>query len=205
MKEKITEVLNDETLETVEEKVNKIAKELALLVIPKDKYNKLSERVDSLETEKAELQEKYNALEKQNMTAEELKAKELEDLAKQKKELALEKNKIKAEGLFTKANIDEKQIETLLDKVVSDDETKTVELTNSIIEILNAKIEDTKKQTTTSLLTGTQKPVVSTNGNDAKAITLDDFKKMSYGEKKNLLLTDKEKYNELVQQEYKQL
>jgi len=68
MKEKITEVLNDETLETVEEKVNKIAKELALLVIPKDKYNKLSERVDSLETEKTELQKKYDALEKQNMT-----------------------------------------------------------------------------------------------------------------------------------------
>jgi len=81
MKEKITEVLNDETLETVEEKVNKIAKELALLVIPKDKYNKLSERVDSLETEKTELQKKYDALEKQNMTAEELKTKELEDLS----------------------------------------------------------------------------------------------------------------------------
>lgn len=204
MKEKISEVLNDETLETIESKVDKLAKELALLVVPKDKYNKLSERVNNLESEKAELQTKYDALEEQNLTTEELKIKELEKIEKQKKELSIEKNKIKAESMFNKAGIDEKQIETLLDKVVSDDETKTVELTNSFIEILSTKIEETKKQVTTDLLNGTKKPDVKTD-EGIKSISLDDFKKMSYGEKKNLLLTDKEKYNELVEQEYKEL
>ena len=100
MKEKIKEVLSDETLETVEEKVDKLSKELALLVIPKDKYNKLSERVDNLEKEKNELQSKYDDLEKKNMTAEQLKEKELQEIEKQKKELAIEKNKVKAEALF---------------------------------------------------------------------------------------------------------
>ena len=205
MKEKITEILNDETIETVDERVDKIAKEIALLTVPKDKYNSMSERVKKVEAEKSELQTKYDDLEKKNMTAEELKNKELEDIAKQRKELALEKNKVKAEGLFKKANIEDKQIEGLLDKVVSEDETKTIELANSFIEILNSKVEETKKQTTTDLLTGTKKPDVKASGNEPKTITLEDFKKMSYGEKKNLLANDAEKYNELVQAEYKEL
>lgn len=205
MKEKIKEVLNDETLETVEEKVDKLSKELALLVIPKDKYNKLSERVDNLEKEKNELQTKYDDLEKKNMTAEQLKEKELQEIEKQKKELALEKNKVKAEALFKNANIDSKQIESLLDKVVNEDETKTIELANSFVEILNQKVKETEKITTTGLLTGVTKPITSTNGNVSKDITLDQFQKMSYGEKKNLLLTDKEKYDSLVKEEYEKL
>lgn len=200
MKEKITEILNDETLETTEDKVEKLAKELALLVIPKDKYNKLSERVENLETEKAEIQKKYDALEKQNMTDEELKAKELEDIAETKRELALEKNKLKAKDLFKSANVEEKQIESLLDKVVSEDETKTLELANSFIEILNVKVDETKKKIETDLLTGTRKPDFKPNGNEPKEITLEDFKKMSYGEKKNLYSEDNEKYSELMKQ-----
>lgn len=205
MKEKIKEVLSDETLETVEEKVDKLSKELALLVIPKDKYNKLSERVDNLEKEKNELQSKYDDLEKKNMTAEQLKEKELQEIEKQKKELAIEKNKVKAEALFKNANIDSKQIESLINKVVNEDETKTIELANSFVEILNQKVKETEKITTTGLLNGVTKPIVSTNGNVSKDITLDQFQKMSYGEKKNLLLTDKEKYDSLVKEEYEKL
>lgn len=205
MKEKIKEVLSDETLDTVEEKVDKLSKELALLVIPKDKYNKLSERVDNLEKEKNELQSKYDDLEKKNMTAEQLKEKELQEIEKQKKELAIEKNKVKAEALFKNANIDSKQIESLINKVVNEDETKTIELANSFVEILNQKVKETEKITTTGLLNGVTKPIVSTNGNVSKDITLDQFQKMSYGEKKNLLLTDKEKYDSLVKEEYEKL
>ena len=99
MKEKITEILNDETIETTEDRVEKLAKELALLVIPKDKYNKLSERVEKLESEKKEAQEKLDELEKKNMTDEELKTKELAEIEKTKKELSFEKNKLKAKDL----------------------------------------------------------------------------------------------------------
>lgn len=200
MKEKITEILNDETLETTEDKVEKLAKELALLVIPKDKYNKLSERVESLETEKKEIQKKYDDLEKKNMTDEELKAKDLADIEKTKKELAFEKNKLKAKDLFKSANVDEKQIESLLDKVVSEDEIKTLELTNSFIEILNVKVDETKKKIETDLLIGTRKPDFKPNGNEPKEITLEDFKNMSYGDKKKLFTEDAEKYNELINQ-----
>ena len=198
MKDKITEVLNDETLETIEDKVEKLSKELALLVIPKDKYNTLSDRVKNLETEKNELQEKYDALEKQNMTDEQKKQKELEDIAKEKKELALEKNKYKAKDLFKQANIDDEQIESLLDKVVSEDETKTTELANSFIEILQTKVNETKKQTETNILTGTPKPNIKSSGNEPKEITIEDFKNMNYQDKKQLFNDNPEKYNELI-------
>lgn len=200
MKEKITEILNDETLETTEDKVEKLAKELALLTVPKDKYNKLSERVENLETEKKEIQKKYDDLEKQNMTDEELRTKELADIEKTKKELAFEKNKIKAKDLFQSAKIDEKQIELLLDKVVSEDETKTVDLANSFIEILNVKVDETKKKIETDLLTGTHKPDFKPSGNEPKEVTLEDFKKMSYGDKKKLFAEDADTYNELIKQ-----
>ena len=200
MKEKITEILNDETIETTEEKIEKLSKELALLVIPKDKYNDLSTRVKNLENEKKEIQEKYDALEKQNMTDEERKAKELADIEQTKKELAIEKNKTKAERLFQSANIDDKQIESLLDKVVSDDESRTIELANSFIEILNTKVDETKKETETNLLNGTPKPEFKPSGNEPKELTLEDFKNMSYGEKKELFAKDAEKYNEFIKQ-----
>lgn len=198
MKDKITEVLNDETLETIEDKVEKLSKELALLVIPKDKYNTLSDRVKNLETEKQELQEKYDALEKQNMTDEEKKKKDLEDLENQKRELALEKNKYKAKELFQNAKIDDEQIESLLDKVVSDDETKTTELANSFIEILKTKVDETKKQTETNLLTGTPKPNVKSSGNEPKEITIEDFKNMSYQDKKQFYIDNPDGYNKLI-------
>lgn len=200
MKEKITEILNDETIETTDERIEKLSKELALLVIPKDKYNDLSARVKNLENEKKEIQDKYDALEKQNMTDEERKAKELAEIEQTKKELAIEKNKTKAERLFQSANIDDKQIESLLDKVVSESEDKTIELANSFIEILNTKVDETKKQTATNLLNGTPKPDVKQSGNNPKELTLEDFKNMSYGEKKELFAKDSEKYNEFIKQ-----
>lgn len=200
MKEKITEILNDETIETTEDRVEKLAKELALLVIPKDKYNKLSERVENLEIEKKEIQKKYDDLEKQNMTDEELRTKELAEIEKTKKDLSFEKNRLKAKDLLKSANVDEEQIESLLGKVVSEDETKTLELTNSFIEILNVKVDETKKKIETDLLTGTQKPDFKPNGNETKEITLEDFKNMSYGDRKKLYSEDTEKYNELIKQ-----
>ena len=198
MKEKITEILNDETLETVEEKVEKLSKELALLVVPKDKYNTLSERVKKIEGEKNTIQEELDTLKEKNMTDEEKKNKELENLSKKEKELAIKTNRLTAKELFQNANIDNDQIESLLDKVVSEDETKTTELANSFIEILNKKVDDTKKQTTTSLLTSTAKPLTKSSGNEPKEITIEDFSKMSYQDRKQLYYDDPKKYNEFV-------
>ena len=198
MKEKITEILNDETLETVEDKVEKLSKELALLVVPKDKYNTLSDRVKNLESEKKSVQDELDALKEQNMTDEQKRQKELDDLAKQKHELAIETNKFKAKELFQNANIDNEQIESLLDKVVSEDGTKTIELANSFIEILNKKVDDTKKQTETDLLTGTPKPNVKSSGNEPKEITIEDFKNMSYQDKKQFFIDNPTEYNKLI-------
>ncbi len=198
MKDKITEILNDETLETVEEKVDKLSKELALLVVPKDKYNTLSERVKNLESEKKTVQDELDALKEQNMTDEQKRQKDLEDLAKQKRELALATNKMKAKDLFQNANIDNEQIESLLDKVVSEDETKTTELANSFIEILQTKVNETKKETETNLLTGTPKPNVKSSGNEPKEITIEDFKNMNYQDKKQLFNDNPDKYKELI-------
>ena len=76
MKEEITKILSDESLTTIEEKVDAIAKGLATLVIPKDKYNELSNKLKITETKYAELLDEYDAYKKSKMTEEEKAAKE---------------------------------------------------------------------------------------------------------------------------------
>ena len=50
MKEEIEKVLSDETLTTNEAKVDAIAKSLATLMIPKDKYNDLNAKYKAVES-----------------------------------------------------------------------------------------------------------------------------------------------------------
>ena len=56
MNEAIMEVLNNESLDTNESKAEALRKALATLVVPKDKFNSLSERLQNVEAEKNILQ-----------------------------------------------------------------------------------------------------------------------------------------------------
>ena len=58
MNEVLLEVLNNETYTTNEERAKAIQTALATLVIPKDKFNEQSKRLQNIEAEKNDLQAK---------------------------------------------------------------------------------------------------------------------------------------------------
>lgn len=198
MKEKIKEILSEFELENVDSIVDNIAKEVALLTVPKNKYNDLSDRLKSVQTEKETVESELEDLKNKNLSEDERRTKEQADFEKKTKQLSIELNKVKAKEIFKDANIEEEKINELLEKVVSEDEKSTLSLANSFAEILKNKVDETQKQTETNLLENTPKPSVKTQPNEPKKYTKEDFINMSYLEKKNLLSTDKEQYNQLV-------
>lgn len=198
MKDKIKEILSELELENVDEVVDSIAKEVALFTVPKTKYKDISDRLKSVQSEKDDVESELEELKSKNMSEDDKKAKEYADFEKKKKALDKELNKVKAKEIFKNANIDEDKIEDLLEKVVSEDEKSTLELANSFAEILKGKVDETQKETETNLLENTPKPSVKEQTNEPKKYTKEDFIKMTYLEKKNLLSTDKEQYNKLL-------
>lgn len=198
MKDKIKEILSELELENVDEVVDNIAKEVALFTVPKTKYKDISDRLKSVQSEKDDVESELEELKNKNMSEDDKKAKEYADFEKKNKALSRELNKVKAREIFKNAKIDEDKIDDLLEKVVSEDEKSTLELANSFAEILKVKVDETQKETETNLLENTPKPSVKTQTNESKKYTKEDFIKMSYLEKKNLLSTDKEQYNKLL-------
>lgn len=198
MKERIKEILSDLELENVDDVVDNIAKEIALFTVPKTKYKDISDRLKSVQSEKDDVELELEELKNKNMSEDDKKAKEYAEFEKKNKALSKELNKVKAKEIFMDAKIDEDKIDELLEKVVSEDEKSTLSLTNSFVEILKEKVDETQKETETNLLENTPKPSVKTQVNEPKKYTKEDFINMSYLEKKNLLSTDKEQYTKLV-------
>ena len=98
MNEVIENVLSDETYVTNEEKVEAIKKGLATLVIPKDKYNDLSTRLKTSESNYSTLQNEFNDYKKSKMTEDELNQAKENELAEKVKQ-----NNIKASELAVKS------------------------------------------------------------------------------------------------------
>ena len=198
MKEKIRGILAELEIENVDEIVDKVAKEVALYTVPKDKYNDLSNRLKNVQTEKENTESELEDLKNKSLTDEQKLAKDQADLEKKTKELNKELNKIKAREIFKNANINDEKIEELLGQVVSDDEKTTLAIANSFAEILKNSNADAQEKREIELLEKTPKPSVKTNSTENKKYTKEDFIKMTYTEKKDLLSTDKEQYNRLM-------
>ena len=91
MKEAIEQVLSNETYTTNEEKVDAITKELAKLVIPKDKYNELSNRLQKTEGDLTSLKTEYDDFKKSKMTEDEKKEAEKQKFEEKPSRLLLQK------------------------------------------------------------------------------------------------------------------
>lgn len=89
MKEEIEKVLSDETLTTNEERVDAIAKSLATLMIPKDKYNDLNTKYKAVESNYTTLSTEYDDFKKSKMTDDEKREAELKQLEVDKKQTHL--------------------------------------------------------------------------------------------------------------------
>lgn len=191
---KIKEVLNNEELTQVDEKVKAIIEAVGEF-IPKGKFNELNKKYKDLEREKASLLEEFEDFKKSKMTEDEKKEAELKKFEQDKIELAKKLNEVKAREIFVNAGLNQEKINELLAKVVSEDSEKTLELANSFVEVFKEIKETTKKETITDLLKDTPQPVV--NNSNGKEITKEDFIKMDYSEKKQLFIENPELFNKL--------
>lgn len=166
MKEEIEKVLSDETLTTNEERVDAIAKSLATLMIPKDKYNDLNAKYKTVESNYTTLSTEYDDFKKSKMTDDEKREAELKQLEVDKKANALKTSELAVKGLFLdngiKVTDEDAELKETLQNIISEDCDKSVKLANNFITLLNKTKEQTKNETTTKLLNGTPKPVGGT-------------------------------------------
>lgn len=166
MKEEIEKVLNDETLTTNSEKVDAIAKSLATLVIPKDKYNDLSTKLKTVESNYTTLSTEYDDFKKSKMTDDEKREAELKQLENDKRTNAITKSELAVKGLFLDNGIkvadDDTELKETLQNIISEDYEKSLKLANNFITLLNKTKETTKNETTTQLLNETSRPIGGT-------------------------------------------
>lgn len=176
MKEEIEKVLSDETLTTNEERVDAIAKSLATLMIPKDKYNDLNAKYKAVESNYTTLSTEYDDFKKSKMTDDEKREAELKQLEVDKKANALKTSELAVKSLFldngikipvlSDQNDEDTELKETLQNIISEDCDKSVKLANNFITLLNKTKEQTKNETTTELLNGTPKPVGGTQGSN---------------------------------------
>lgn len=163
MNEVIENVLSDETYTTTEERVEAIKKGLATLVIPKDKYNDVSNRLKATETSLTTLQSEYDAFKISKMTDDEKVEEEKRQFELDKKANAITRSELAVEKLLLKNGIeikeDDIELKETLQSIVSEDLDKSIKLANSFISLLNKTKEQTAKETTTQLLNDTPKPI----------------------------------------------
>lgn len=163
MKEAIEQVLSNETYTTNEERVDALSKELAKLVIPKDKYNDLSNRLKNTESEYSTLQTEYEDFKKSKMTDDEKRASEQQEFENQKKLNAIERSKLGVQMLLLKNGIEVKdedaELQETLTNIVSEDYDKSIKLATSFINIMNKTKDQAAKETTTKLLNDTPAPI----------------------------------------------
>ncbi|MBE6139297.1 MAG: hypothetical protein E7174_02155 [Firmicutes bacterium] len=163
MNEVIENVLSDETYVTNEEKVEAIKKGLATLVIPKDKYNDLSTRLKTSESNYSTLQNEFNDYKKSKMTEDELNQAKENELAEKVKQNNIKASELAVKSLLLdngiKVTDEDTELKETLQNIISEDLDKSIKLTNSFISLLNKTKTNTEKETTTKLLKDTPKPI----------------------------------------------
>ena len=202
MNDVIENVLNDETLTTNEERVDAIKKGLATLVIPKDKYNDLSAKLKTTESNYSTLSNEYEEFKKSKMTEDEKKQAEFEEFNSKKLEVAKSESKYAVKDLFEEKGIklEKEKMDKILNDIVTDNKEQTLAVANTIASVLLETAEQTKKQTTVDLLNGTPKPIVG-NPNNNNASNLDTYKAKLDEAIKNKDVVAQATYTRLIQEE----
>ena len=205
MNEAIMEVLNNKALDTNESRAEAIRKALATLVVPKDKFNDLSKRLQGVEAEKnvlqtnnSELQSKYDELRTKNMTADEKAKEELEKLKRDKELVAKQLSEIAVEKILAQNNINietygEEEYRNLVSDLIADSVDNSQIKTNNFVKIFNKQKEIVEKETTSNLLKNTPSPKTGTDDN---VVTKEDFNKMTYSQMMDFMKENPELYKE---------
>lgn len=136
---------------------------MATLVIPKDKYNDLSAKLKTTESNYTTLQTEFNDFKISKMTDDEKREAELKQLELDKKANAISRSELAVKGLLLdngiKVTDEDVELKETLANIVSEDLDKSIKLANSFISLLNKTKDQTAKETTTQLLNDTPKPI----------------------------------------------
>ena len=208
MNEVIESILNDETYVTNEEKAEALKKNLATVVIPKEKYNDLSNKLKNTETNYSILSSEYEEFKKSKMTDEEKVESERKQFELDKKANAILKSELAVEKLLLKNGIeindDDTELKETISSIISEDTEKSVKLANNFITLLNKTKEMTKNETTTELLNNTPKPIggVDSSSSVSRIDELNSQLKKAIEEKNVMLQT--RLMSEIFQEQNKQ-
>lgn len=111
-----------------------------------------------------EAEEALAELQGKSMTADEKLKAALEAAAAKEKQFTISTNKLKAEKILASAGIAEEQYSKLLDRLVTDDESSTVEAVTALSEMLSKQNETAAAKAKADLIKETPKPAGNGNG-----------------------------------------
>ena len=200
MKDRIEEILNDESIVEIKDKVDAIAKVVPLYTVPKDKYNSLSDRLQNVEQEKKEIENQFKDLKKEHMTTQELEQERIKELEEREAKITrLESetsiSKILSMNGITEESYGEDEYKSIVEDLIGENQESSIKKANNFVNILAKQRETVEKETTTKLLNET--PTPNTGSGEDDSITKEDLENMTYSEEMAFRNENPELYAEL--------
>lgn len=197
MDEELGNVLNNADLDS-KAKAEAIKKLIGDNYVPTEKYSNDVSNVkkenktlkDTLKTKDTEIEGYKNS----QLTDDQRKQKELDDIANTKRDLAIERSQIQAEKILSKVVTDDKELESLVKGISSEDIEATKVLAQNLVDTISKQKEATEAKIREELINDTPKP---TGGEQDKPMTKEAFLKLGYNEQVKFKIENPEGYKQL--------
>lgn len=197
MDEELGNVLDNAELDS-KAKAEAIKKLIGDNYVPTKKY---SDDVTTVKNEnkqlKTSIKEKDTEIEgykNSQLTDDQKKQKELDDIANTKRDLAIERSQIQAEKILSKVVSDDKELESLVKGISSEDMEATKVLAQNLVDTITKQKEATEAKIREELINDTPKP---TGGEQDKPMTKEAFLKLGYNEQVKFKTENPEGYKQL--------
>lgn len=197
MDEELSNVLGNEELDS-NAKAEAIKKLIGDNYVPTKKY---SDDVATVKNEnkqlKTSIKEKDTEIEgykNSQLTDDQKKQKELDDIANTKRDLAIERSQIQAEKILSKVVTDDKELESLVKGISSEDIEATKVLAQNFVDTITKQKEATEAKIREELINDTPKPK---GGEGDKPMTKETFLKLGYNEQVKYKIENPEGYKQL--------
>lgn len=197
MDEELNNVLDNVELDS-NAKAEAIKKLIGSNYVPTEKYSNDVSSVkkenktlkDALKTKDTEIEGYKNS----QLTDDQKKQKELDDIANTKRDLAIERSQIQAEKILSKVVTDDKELESLVKGISSEDIEATKVLAQNLVDTITKQKEATEAKIREELINDTPKP---TGGEQDKPMTKEAFLKLGYNEQVKYKIENPEGYKQL--------
>lgn len=197
MDEELSNVLGNEELDS-NAKAEAIKKLIGDNYVPTKKY---SDDVATVKNEnkqlKTSIKEKDTEIEgykNSQLTDDQKKQKELDDIANTKRDLAIERSQIQAEKILSKVVTDDKELESLVKGISSEDIEATKVLAQNFVDTITKQKEATEAKIREELINDTPRPK---GGEGDKPMTKETFLKLGYNEQVKYKIENPEGYKQL--------